>query len=67
MNVSNEYCEACKQEHGPLYICPSYDDKRKARIKEAQEKFRYYLVSGECEKEHGPVVASIYKLFAGES
>lgn len=40
-------CE-CSSEHGPLYVCPSYSEDIKKKIKKLQKKFRKDILSGEA-------------------
>ncbi len=65
--MSENWCEGCKQEHGPLYICPSFSEEKKA-LKQAQgDKLRQNLkdpkwVEAQNLEEHE---LAIFKLFAG--
>lgn len=47
----NPYCAACKHEHGPLYICPSYDDERKAELRLRAARLRWYGIQNFYDRE----------------
>lgn len=41
--MGNRWCAGCKQDHGPLYLCPSYPEDVQAEIIEGQRKYRANL------------------------
>lgn len=45
------YCESCGYEHGPLYICESYSDERKAELRAHRERYCANLQNLEWIKE----------------
>lgn len=68
--MANPYCEACKHEHGPLYICESYSEERKAEIRMAEATFLANLqdpawIRSEVEKGTPPEVIAILRAMAG--
>lgn len=41
------YCDSCGHEHGPLYVCPSYDDATKGEIAEQTKRTMAWLSAEE--------------------
>lgn len=65
--MSNPYCDVCKHEHGPLYICPHYSEEKKRELEILGEKFRAYLTTDKALEDLGgdEVALSIFKAMAG--
>jgi hypothetical protein len=64
--VGNPYCESCKQEHGPLYICKSYSEERKAELRKLEAQWIANLqdpewIKGELRKGTPPEVTAIFR------
>ena len=64
------YCETCKHEHGPLYICEHYPQILKDKLSEAGEAFRKSLHDPEWIKEQQArgipaAVITAFQFFAG--
>jgi hypothetical protein len=63
--MDNRWCEACKSEHGPLYLCPHYPDELKAVVLEADALYRAALTKIEPRTRNEAVQLAILKAFAG--
>jgi hypothetical protein len=50
-HAANPFCQSCGHEHGPLYICPSYDDATKAELKLKAARLRWYGIQNLYDRE----------------
>lgn len=68
---SPDWCEACQKEHGPLFICDSYSEERKAKIRKSDEAYRKCLrdpkwIQKQMDNGVPPEAIEIFKALAGE-
>ena len=66
----NRYCESCKHDHGPLYVCPSYDADTKAEIAAQSERWIANLqdpawIKSQLDKGVEPGAIAIFQAMAG--
>lgn len=63
-------CESCKHAHGPLYICESYSEEKKAEIRKQEAQMVVNLQDPEwCRKQMANGVPAhaigIFRAFMG--
>ena len=67
---SPDWCEVCKQEHGALYICPSYSEERKKKIRKSSDKLQENLrdpkwIQKQIDNGVPMEAIEIFKIFSG--
>ena len=68
--MDNRFCESCKRDHGPLYVCDSYSVDLRKQIESKSRKWKENLsdpewVQSKIDEGFPPEVIAINKMFAG--
>lgn len=61
--MENNWCEYHNQEHGPLYVCPSYSPERQQELESKKKEWRVALSSPEwiqTQLDNGIPIEAIY-------